>query len=39
MVAIIFIPVSIKGIGSQTIVCALYESLHVAEKFATLTKV
>ena len=25
----------IKGIGPQTIVCALYESLHVAEQFAT----
>ena len=24
-----------KGIGPQTIVCAFYESLHVAEQFAT----
>ena len=25
----------VKGIGPQTIVCALYESLHVAEQLAT----
>ena len=25
----------LKGIGPQTIVCAFYESLHVAEQFAT----
>ena len=24
----------VKGIGPQTIVCAFYESLHVAEQFA-----
>ena len=29
------IRVLLKGIGPQTIVCAFYESLHVAEQFAT----
>ena len=27
--------VLVKGIGSQTIVCAFYENIHVAEQFAT----
>ena len=26
---------SFKGIGTQTIVCSFYDSLHVAEQFAT----
>ena len=27
--------VIVKGLGPQTIVCAFYESIHVAEQFAT----
>ena len=35
VIKLYYVELDVKGIGSQTIVCAFYESLHVAEQIAT----